>query len=238
MKKIKNKRSLADLSSNKDERKPERKRSKSVPPPFSSSRSEDEDEIYEYEGMEEQQTEDTTTENTNTEDGHIESNTNQDSVAHGSNTAATNPAPADSNLADSSQHSQTHPTHPLNSYKAPKNTDIYLVPRTPRIPKTPTEKENTRRLIVVLSRASLETFKSKKNNSYQLLNCDDHYAHLDKMGKTFSDARPDITHQVCFFQVGVGGIGSEWDSRKKREIVWPECGMIGLVSISSILYDI
>src|SRR6185369_12728300 len=141
MKKIKNKRSLADLSSNKDERKPERKRSKSVPPPFSSSRSEDEDE---YEAMEEQQTEDTITENTITEEGPIESNTNKDSVAHGSNTATIDPASTNSNLAlpDSSRHSQTHPTHSLNSYKAPKNTDVYLVPRTPRIPKTPTEKEN------------------------------------------------------------------------------------------------
>ncbi|CAG8632889.1 2441_t:CDS:2 [Paraglomus occultum] len=200
MKKIKNKRSLADLSSNKDERKPQRKRSKSVPPP--SSRSEDEDEPYEYEAMEEQQTEDTTTENTITEGGPIESSTNSDSVAHGSNTTTMNPAATNSNLASPNplQRSQTHATHSLDSYKAPKNTDVYLVPRTPRIPKTPTEKENTRRLIVVLSRASLETFKSRKNNTYQLLNCDDHYAYLDKMGKTFSDARPDITHQ-CLMQL-------------------------------------
>lgn len=77
-------------------------------------------------------------------------------------------------------------------------TDISLVPQAPKVPKTTTEKENTRRLIVVLESACLETYKVGKDKDarYQLLNCDDHQGILKKMGKEVTDARPDITHQV------------------------------------------
>lgn len=79
-------------------------------------------------------------------------------------------------------------------------TDISLVPQAPKVPKTTTEKENTRRLIVVLESACLETYKVGKDKDarYQLLNCDDHQGILKKMGKEVTDARPDITHQVTY----------------------------------------
>jgi rRNA small subunit pseudouridine methyltransferase Nep1 len=68
----------------------------------------------------------------------------------------------------------------------------------PKIPKTFEEKENSRRLIVVLECASLETVKVGKSRDapYQLLNCDDHQGILKRNGKEIADYRPDITHQV------------------------------------------
>ncbi|KAF9358756.1 Ribosomal RNA small subunit methyltransferase mra1, partial [Mortierella sp. NVP85] len=77
------------------------------------------------------------------------------------------------------------------------STDISLVPQAPRVPKTAVEKDKTRRLIVVLESACLETYKvgRDKDARYQLLNCDDHQGILKKMGKEVTDARPDITHQ-------------------------------------------
>jgi rRNA small subunit pseudouridine methyltransferase Nep1 len=60
------------------------------------------------------------------------------------------------------------------------------------------EKENNkRRVIVVLENAYLETVKSKKTEgAYELLNCDDHIHTLKKLNRDFSEARPDIVHQV------------------------------------------
>ena len=55
---------------------------------------------------------------------------------------------------------------------------------------------NKKRLIVVLENACLETIKTK-NGSHELLNCDDHMGLLKKMGRDWSEVRPDITHQVC-----------------------------------------
>ncbi|KAL6933518.1 probable Ribosomal RNA small subunit methyltransferase NEP1 [Hanseniaspora guilliermondii] len=76
------------------------------------------------------------------------------------------------------------------------------------IPKQPTiltsKDKDTQRLIVVLSQASLETYKISSSNSsnhkggedrYVLLNCDDHQGFLKKAGRDISEARPDITHQ-------------------------------------------
>lgn len=81
-----------------------------------------------------------------------------------------------------------------------------MVPQAPKVPKTTTEKENTRRLIVVLESACLETYKVGKDKDarYQLLNCDDHQGILKKMGKEVTDARPDITHQVRRDERGQG----------------------------------
>ncbi|CAG8454926.1 3847_t:CDS:2 [Acaulospora colombiana] len=75
-------------------------------------------------------------------------------------------------------------------------TDAYLVPQIPRIPKTLEEKESTRRLIVVLERACLETYRvaNTKPPQYQLINCDDHQKALQKLGNS-KNYRPDITHQ-------------------------------------------
>jgi rRNA small subunit pseudouridine methyltransferase Nep1 len=59
--------------------------------------------------------------------------------------------------------------------------------------------KDTKRLIVVLSNASLETYKAAhggrngmKDDKYSLLNSDEH---IGKMNRDISDARPDITHQ-------------------------------------------
>ena len=65
--------------------------------------------------------------------------------------------------------------------------------------------KDTQRLIVVLSNATLETYKASHGNSrapggreekFNLLNSDDHIGVMRKMGRDISEARPDITHQV------------------------------------------
>lgn len=69
-----------------------------------------------------------------------------------------------------------------------------------------TDKES-QRLIVVLSNASLETYKAShgggrtglhREDKYSLLNSDEHIGVMRKMNRDISDARPDITHQVTF----------------------------------------
>ena len=54
-------------------------------------------------------------------------------------------------------------------------------------------KKQEKRLIVVLESANLETVKFGKG--YGLLNVDEHSGILKKLGRDFSSARPDITHQ-------------------------------------------
>ena len=66
--------------------------------------------------------------------------------------------------------------------------------------------KDTQRLVVVLSNASLETYKAShggrsgnmRDEKYSLLNSDEHIGVMRKMNRDISDARPDITHQVCF----------------------------------------
>lgn len=75
-------------------------------------------------------------------------------------------------------------------------------------PIPPTDKDS-QRLIVVLSNASLETYKAShgggnraglhREEKYSLLNSDEHIGVMRKMNRDISDARPDITHQVTFF---------------------------------------
>lgn len=69
----------------------------------------------------------------------------------------------------------------------------------PSQPATLTSKDkSSKRLVVVLTQASLETHKMSTSNGtdkYALLNCDDHQGLLRKMGRDISEARPDITHQ-------------------------------------------
>lgn len=69
----------------------------------------------------------------------------------------------------------------------------------------PSTDKDTKRLIVVLSNASLETYKasyggnrpgSQREEKYSLLNSDEHIGVMRKMNRDISDARPDITHQV------------------------------------------
>lgn len=80
-----------------------------------------------------------------------------------------------------------------------------LVPVAPKPPRTAVERDETRRLIVVLEQACLETYKhstpatsrgGKGEDKFSLLNCDDHQGVLAKMGRDIAHARPDITHQV------------------------------------------
>ncbi|KAL2058488.1 hypothetical protein ABVK25_001216 [Lepraria finkii] len=67
----------------------------------------------------------------------------------------------------------------------------------------PSNDKDTQRLIVVLSNASLETYKashggrgaSMRDEKYSLLNSDEHIGVKRKMNRDISDARPDITHQ-------------------------------------------
>lgn len=66
--------------------------------------------------------------------------------------------------------------------------------------------KDSQRLIVVLSNASLETYKAshggpgragmQREDKYSLLNSDEHIGVMRKMNRDISDARPDITHQV------------------------------------------
>ncbi len=76
----------------------------------------------------------------------------------------------------------------------------------------PSSDKHTQRLIVVLSNASLETYKSShggpgrpgmpgRDEKYSLLNSDEHIGVMRKMNRDISDARPDITHQVRWILV-------------------------------------
>jgi rRNA small subunit pseudouridine methyltransferase Nep1 len=73
------------------------------------------------------------------------------------------------------------------------------------VPIASTDKD-TKRLIVVLSNASLETYRAAhsgkaggKEEKFSLLNSDEHIGVMRKMGRDISDARPDITHQVATY---------------------------------------
>lgn len=71
------------------------------------------------------------------------------------------------------------------------------------VPISPADK-HTQHLIVVLSNASLETYRSThgygrtglKEEKYSLLNSDEHIGIMRKMNRDISEARPDIAHQV------------------------------------------
>lgn len=83
--------------------------------------------------------------------------------------------------------------------------------RTQSLPPLPTltaeqavpissDDHESKRLIVVLSQACLETHKMSSGGpngaeKYALLNSDDHIGVLKKIGRDISDARPDILHQ-------------------------------------------
>lgn len=78
------------------------------------------------------------------------------------------------------------------------------VPPASLVPVQPTvlssKDKTTKRLVVVLSQACLETYKMNtgsgpSGDKFALLNCDDHQGLLRKMGRDIAEARPDITHQ-------------------------------------------
>lgn len=75
----------------------------------------------------------------------------------------------------------------------------------------PATDKDSKRLIVVLSNASLETYKASqgggrpgmmRDEKYSLLNSDEHIGIMRKMNRDISDARPDITHQARRFIAG------------------------------------
>lgn len=89
----------------------------------------------------------------------------------------------------------------------------------------PSNDKDTKRLIVVLSNASLETYRAAsgkaggKEEKYSLLNSDEHIGVMRKMGRDISDARPDITHQVwpqslraCSCKCNAGSVFCAWTS--------------------------
>ncbi|MCJ1402214.1 18S rRNA pseudouridine methyltransferase [Xylographa trunciseda] len=92
--------------------------------------------------------------------------------------------------------------------KRPRTSQSCPPPKLPQlvaeqhIPIPSTDKD-TQRLIVVLSNASLETYRAShggrggsiKDEKYSLLNSDEHIGVMRKMNRDISDARPDITHQ-------------------------------------------
>ncbi|KAF3931850.1 hypothetical protein ABW19_dt0204849 [Dactylella cylindrospora] len=94
------------------------------------------------------------------------------------------------------------PTEPLK--KRPRTQSC-----PPPLPSTvataatpiPSSDKSSKRLIVVLAQACLETHKVTTGNGpgagekYVLLNSDDHIGVLKKMNRDISDARPDILHQ-------------------------------------------
>lgn len=73
----------------------------------------------------------------------------------------------------------------------------------------PSTDKDSQRLIVVLSNASLETYRAShggrggamKDEKFSLLNSDEHIGVMRKMNRDISDARPDITHQVCNYDL-------------------------------------
>lgn len=94
------------------------------------------------------------------------------------------------------------PSPPLK--KRPRTQSLPPLPKLVAEQATPitTTDKSTKRLIVVLAQACLETHKVVANGpgggeKYVLLNSDDHIGVLKKMGRDISDARPDILHQVC-----------------------------------------
>jgi len=109
--------------------------------------------------------------------------------------------------------------HPPRKYYTPQADSFAMAspsppvkkrPRTQSLPSLPSlvaeqavpisaEDRDSKRLIVVLAQACLETHKVSANGGekYVLLNSDDHIGVLKKMGRDISDARPDILHQVC-----------------------------------------
>eukprot|EP00037_Helgoeca_nana_P022854 m.235431 g.235431 ORF g.235431 m.235431 type:complete len:256 (-) comp26151_c0_seq1:3507-4274(-) len=76
--------------------------------------------------------------------------------------------------------------------KKPSDAEIESY-RQPKIPRTLSEKDSEKRLIVVLEGASLESVNVGK--SYQLLSASDHMNIIKKNGREGINLRPDITHQ-------------------------------------------
>lgn len=100
--------------------------------------------------------------------------------------------------------SSERPVKPIPKSSSARSGAKAYLPETASVPKTNAEKDSTRRLIVILSKACLEVYRSNRPSSSAvantthrdvLLNCDDHQGFLAKENRDIADARPDITHQ-------------------------------------------
>ncbi|BEI83898.1 hypothetical protein CcaverHIS002_0405020 [Cutaneotrichosporon cavernicola] len=125
-------------------------------------------------------------------------------AASGSAMGGSAPLSAEAREALTAAVAHARVTRPLpNSRRAAVGAN--MVPQAATVPKTHAEKDNKRRMIVVLSQACLEAYKvssgsggknaAGKEAKYALLNCDDHQGILARNGRDIADARPDITHQ-------------------------------------------
>lgn len=105
---------------------------------------------------------------------------------------------------------------PASTHPNPRPANPALLPIQAMVPRTPLQRTNSRRLILVLENACLEAYrvgsgsgrpgtKSAGEAKYALLNCDDHQGILAKTGRDIADARPDITHQACVVRVAYVG---------------------------------
>lgn len=100
-------------------------------------------------------------------------------------------------------HLYTTPTDPAPGTQSCPPPELPQLVAEQHVPIASTDKD-TQRLIVVLSHASLETYKAShggrngmvRDEKYSLLNSDEHIGVMRKMNRDISDARPDITHQV------------------------------------------
>lgn len=133
------------------------------------------------------------------------------SVAATTTTATTTASPTVVPSSRKSLSAASVPFNPSTKRAAPPQSPPTNPSLVPVQPKVPSDKDTTRRLIVVLEQACLETYKHTINSStttsangkkgedkYSLLNCDDHQMVLSKMGREIAHARPDIVHQVRF----------------------------------------
>eukprot|EP01098_Paradermamoeba_levis_P011318 TRINITY_DN4838_c0_g1_i9.p1 TRINITY_DN4838_c0_g1~~TRINITY_DN4838_c0_g1_i9.p1 ORF type:complete len:131 (+),score=30.98 TRINITY_DN4838_c0_g1_i9:116-508(+) len=68
--------------------------------------------------------------------------------------------------------------------------------REPKLPRTFTEKQTAKRLIVILENVPLETVKSGRD--FYLLNSDDHAHMLTKDKRDPAEMRPDSLHPVSY----------------------------------------
>ncbi|KAI5958019.1 NEP1 [Candida theae] len=111
------------------------------------------------------------------------------------------PAPAPAQAPAPTPVSNSNPTQSSST----NNAKPASVPRASFLPTQPapltSRDKTTKRLIVVLSQACLETYKMNSSSNsgggdrFALLNCDDHQGLLRRMGRDIAEARPDITHQ-------------------------------------------
>ena len=102
----------------------------------------------------------------------------------------------------------------------------------------PAEDHGSRRLIVVLAQACLETHKMSTggpngSEKYALLNSDDHIGVLKKMGRDISEARPDILHQVRKTHTKISPPTSQLQARTEKGKKHLSSGSISLAFFES-----